>query len=434
MTQPNLRDLPQLQEWDHHPSNIQLGTLHSLHRVYTGQLSGARYRLRINTALAGTHILTNTMLDKKDQPSSLYITYADLEGVDHQYLLCGMNDGGIAIYDTQTLTEGKCYSKVSSVRGGHRGAHKHAVEIAQWYPADTGLFTTSSFDSRIKVWDPNRMTPVDQFKLPCQVRHHHMSPVATRHSLLAAAGENGQVFLCDLRTGSSTHNLNGHEGPVQYTQWAPYHQHHLATGGRDYTIRIWDVRASRSCLMILDQENTPPDEARVKKRMKKTTCAHTSRITSLCYTNDGQWLISFSYNGNIKLWNSNTGKNMMVNYGDISTDLKRNVKLSVSYMTYPDLVFVPSDSKILVFDIMSGRLINVLRGHFTSVLGAIYNRRNMDLYTFGQDRNFLTWTPKKLLTSNEPEKEEEEEAMKQTTTIPSIRYRTATQDAWSDDD
>ena len=36
------------------------------------------------------------------------------------------------------------------------------------------------------------MKLVDQFDINCHINHHQMSPVATKHSLLAVAGENGK--------------------------------------------------------------------------------------------------------------------------------------------------------------------------------------------------------------------------------------------------
>jgi len=31
--------------------------------------------------------------------------------------------------------------------------HKFSVETVQWYPHDTGMFVSSSFDKTMKVWD-----------------------------------------------------------------------------------------------------------------------------------------------------------------------------------------------------------------------------------------------------------------------------------------
>lgn len=56
-----------------------------------------------------------------------YVTHADLECVDSQYLLCGQSDGGISIYDISTIKEGRVFNEVGSVKGGQRGSHKYQV-------------------------------------------------------------------------------------------------------------------------------------------------------------------------------------------------------------------------------------------------------------------------------------------------------------------
>lgn len=42
------------------------------------------------------------------------------------------------------------------------------------------------------------MKLVDQFSIDCHVHHHQMSPVATKHSLLAVAGDSGEFHVGKL--------------------------------------------------------------------------------------------------------------------------------------------------------------------------------------------------------------------------------------------
>lgn len=39
----------------------------------------------------------------------------------------------------------------------HPDVHKFSVETVQWYPHDTGMFTSSSFDKTLKIWDTNTL-------------------------------------------------------------------------------------------------------------------------------------------------------------------------------------------------------------------------------------------------------------------------------------
>ena len=36
-------------------------------------------------------------------------------------------------------------------------SESNAVSVVQWYPHDTGIFTTSSADQTLKIWDTNEL-------------------------------------------------------------------------------------------------------------------------------------------------------------------------------------------------------------------------------------------------------------------------------------
>lgn len=42
------------------------------------------------------------------------------------------------------------------------------------------------------------MKPVEEFNIDCHILHHHMSPVATKHALLAVAGDSGKLASLKL--------------------------------------------------------------------------------------------------------------------------------------------------------------------------------------------------------------------------------------------
>uniref|UniRef100_A0A674BMB9 Uncharacterized protein n=1 Tax=Salmo trutta TaxID=8032 RepID=A0A674BMB9_SALTR len=67
--------------------------------------------------------------------------------------------------------------------GSSRYVHRFSV---QWYPYDTGIIVSSSFDKTMKAWDTDtkRYTYI-LFLFRWNVYCHHMSPISRKHSLIA---------------------------------------------------------------------------------------------------------------------------------------------------------------------------------------------------------------------------------------------------------
>lgn len=77
-----------------------------------------------------------------------------------RYLLSGASDGSAAVFDVWNATEYEAgfiakHRNILLVDKQHQNGHRFAVSAAVWYPVDTGLFVTASFDQYVKVWDTN---------------------------------------------------------------------------------------------------------------------------------------------------------------------------------------------------------------------------------------------------------------------------------------
>ena len=68
----------------------------------------------------------------------------------------------------------------------------HAISTVQWYPHDTGLFTSSSTDHTLRVWDTNQLCVVEQFSFS-HILYTHSLAASDQHSLIAGRG--GRVSL-----------------------------------------------------------------------------------------------------------------------------------------------------------------------------------------------------------------------------------------------
>ncbi|XP_068135171.1 DNA excision repair protein ERCC-8 [Hyperolius riggenbachi] len=389
------------------------------------RLCGVDSNVRLSRAEATRRVLTLELNKDRDvqRMHENGINALDIEPVENRYMLSGGAEGIVALYDLENLTRKPSYTckAVCSIGRGHPDGHKFSVETVQWYPHDTGMFTSSSFDKTLKVWDTNTLRLAEVFQFDGTVYSHHMSPIATKHSLIAVGTKNPKVQLCDLKSGSCSHILQGHRGEVLSVCWSPRYDCILATASADSRVKLWDVRKASSCLITLDQHSGEKS----KSSSEAANTAHDGRVNGLCFTSDGLHLLTLGTDHRMRLWNSATGDNTLVNYGKVSNCSRKSVKFTVSVGCNPEFVFVPLDTKIAIYTIYTGVQISVLRGHYNDVYCCVFQPYYQELYSGSKDSNILAWVP----AMREPVPDEDSEKPKS-----QAHLHPAFEDAWSSSD
>lgn len=379
-----------------------------------------------------------------------------------RYLIAGASDATVAVYDVQRATdyvEGGQIEKHKSIvviNKQHEHGHKYAISSAMWYPVDTGLFITGSYDHHINVWDTNTTQAVVTFKMPGKVYGTAMSSLAKSHMLIASGTEDVQVRLCDISSGAFSHTLSGHRDSVMSLEWSTSSEWVLVTGGCDGAIRFWDIRRA-GCFCVLDQSHSqlgrrPPllqrsatnkvstskssssaqsSFVKVPALQKKTAISnafkplavgrifnqakaakqrlhpgmlsthdratsHYGVVTGLKVTEDGMYLLSAGSDSRLRLWDIESGCNTLVNFETKRLQSSKAIQMAVSQN--PALVFVPCMATTKAFDMWSGQTMQTFRGHYENVNCCWYNAQDQELYTGGNDRQILVWSPPKFIS------------------------------------
>ncbi|KAK6116029.1 hypothetical protein DH2020_008298 [Rehmannia glutinosa] len=375
-----------------------------------------------------------------------------------RYLLAGAADATVAVYDIQRATgyEGRGliakHNSLFVINKQHEHGHKYAISSAIWYPIDTGLFVTGSYDHHINVWDTNTTQVVMNFKMPGKVYRNAMSSIARSHMLIAAGTEDVQVRLCDIASGAFAHTLSGHRDGVMSLEWSTSSEWVLVTGGCDGAIRFWDIRRA-GCFRVLDQSHSqfgrrPPvllrpttnkksssagqsSSAKVRVPQRKLATGNTSKshaigrissqvkiakqrshpgmlsshdrstghygvVTGLKVTEDGMYLLSSGSDSRLRLWDIESGCNTLVNFDTTRLQQSKAIQMAVSQDS--TLAFVPCMATAKVFDIWSGQTKSTFRGHYENVNCCWYNALDQELYTGANDRQILVWSPYKFIS------------------------------------
>ncbi len=269
--------------------------------------------------------------------------------------------------------------------------HKYGISAVHWWPFDSGMFTSSSFDYTVKVWDTNGMSEAASFDVETNVYSHDMSPIAS-HCLIAVGANVPAIRLCDLKSGGFTHSLIGHHDKVIAVRWSPRMEYILASGGSDGTVRLWDIRRAASCLAILDMANC------ASGKLASTNIAHNGAVNGLTWTDDGAFLVSTGNDDRMRLWEVELGSNTLVNYGasirNRSSQIVNPLVTCCVEGTEP-IVFHPcDDGMVRGYDLFTGTPITTLKAAHNQRITCIVQRPgHIEYYTAGADRKIRLWSP-----------------------------------------
>ncbi|KAI0205848.1 WD40-repeat-containing domain protein [Astrocystis sublimbata] len=304
-----------------------------------------------------------------------------LERFDGRILISGGSDASIKLWDLEQCgnpSHPHTFKSVGVIRSSAQ-THKFGITHLSFYPFDCAAFISTSYDQTLKLWSTEEAGLSASFSLGSKIYTHAISPIAS-HLLVACGTQHPAVRLVDLRSGSSIQALTGHGGAILATSWSPRHEHVLATGSVDGTVRLWDIRRAGAFIGMLDHEDSLGlyhngllgSDGKVKTRASAK--AHAAPVNSLTWTDDGNYIISAGHDNRIRVWDAATGRNTLASFGP---SIRNSQLASITMFTssvglvHPgrELLFWPNETEILVCDLHDGRIVTRLRGTGAAVAG-----------------------------------------------------------------
>jgi WD40 repeat protein len=152
---------------------------------------------------------------------------------DGTELLTGGVDGVVKLWDLKT---GKATVAIA-------GAHPGGVKAVHYRP-EAEQIVSAGADKTVKLWDAKKGTLVQKSEpLKTVVNGLAVSRDGKKAAVASAAakkGGGGLIVLIDLETLKTDGTLEGHDDAVTCVLFHPKTAH-LASGGADKTIRVWDL-------------------------------------------------------------------------------------------------------------------------------------------------------------------------------------------------
>jgi WD40 repeat protein len=187
-----------------------------------------------------------------------------------------------------------------------------------------------------------------------------------------AKGREGDLKLWDVSTGTVVRRFTGHSSEISSVAFSPDGKI-LASGSVGWRIRVWDVTTGKNTALFQG----------------------TSPILSLAFHPNGRLLAYGSTAGNFDVFDLNTSKRSAV-LNDRTTSDARNShtkgRLHVAFSPDGRILATGSEDKtIRLWDVATGKVAGVLKGHTDAVTCLTFNPIGKILASGSKDKTIRLW-------------------------------------------
>ncbi|OVA17621.1 WD40 repeat [Macleaya cordata] len=219
---------------------------------------------RLNEANA----IYEDLMDRVKASSIEQLAWEKVDGVVRQF------EAGAENYAQSTIPTSRKH-KISAHEGG-------CGSILFEY--NLGRLISGGQDRTIKMWDTNTGM-LSRTLYGCLGSILDLTVTRDDSSIIAASSSNN-LYVWEAGSGRIRHTLTGHKDKVCAVDASKVSNRHLVSAAYDRTIKVWDLH---------------------RGYCSKTMISH-SNCNALCFSIDGQTVCSGHVDGNLRLWDSQSGK------------------------------------------------------------------------------------------------------------------------------
>lgn len=261
--------------------------------------------------------------------------------------------------------------------------HLAGVSTIAWSP-DSKVVASGSDDKLIRLWDVGTGKCL---QTTLEGHHNYVYSIAfsPKGNMLVSGSYDEAVFLWDVRTARVMRSLPAHSDPVSGVDFVRDGTL-VASCSTDGLIRIWDTGTGQCLKTLVHEDNSP--------------------VTSVRFSPNGKFVLACTLDSCVRLWNYVEGRCLKTYQGH------KNQKYSIAtcFGTYGAEASVANgtdrednsqqwafaacgseDGKVVLWDVNSKEVLQVLQGHDEVVLGVDVGLEDQTILTCGLDKTIKIW-------------------------------------------
>lgn len=242
--------------------------------------------------------------------------------------------------------------------------HTLAVTCVKW--GGNGRIYTGSQDCTIKVWETQHGGLIHVLK----GHGHWVNSLALSTEYILRTG----AFDPLSKPLSSSAKMK--IAMDKYEKMTDRLSERLVSGSDDFSMLLWELSDCKD----------PECKHRYCHSPKARMTGHQQLVNHVCFSPDGQWVASASFDKSVKLWNGLTGEYVAVFRGHVGPVYQICWSADGRY-----LLSASKDSTLKLWDIQTHKLKRDLPGHLDEVYAVDWSPNGEKAASGGKDRALKLW-------------------------------------------